>query len=265
MDEAHTTLLYSMFRNDFVSISRNPWFREVAGGWINAQFDPTCAVPADLTRNGADDLILCNPRGKVQFFQQTLSGTFRNMVLPNNGNLYNWMNARVVDVTNDGLADLVVSKQVLARGRVWNRILIFRGIQAYPYFNFGTPHFTTNVPAEAYDVEVLDVNGDGRKDIYIPQRNAASQTYCGTRTNEKVIQWWGGGESQPPTNWIPPKDQVRDILLFGRNKLGNRFRKVTMWHEIPGCSTYMHKFSDKAMILSKSDTTHPGFNAFLEW
>lgn len=163
-----------MFRNDFRSISDTPWFTEVPGSWVNALFEPTCALAVDVTRDGRDDLILCNPEGLPRFFRQKTNG-FARLRTPDNSNLRNWRGAKVDDVNRDGLKDLVVTQTINGQ----HRLLIFSGTRKHPFFNFQKPFFSTRLPHEAPDLEILDVNKDRRKDIYVLQRSTDPKTYCG--------------------------------------------------------------------------------------
>ena len=68
-----------------------------------------------------------------------------------------------------------------------------------------SPLYEKYLDYNAPDLELIDVNDDEKKDIYIVQSNTEdSESYCGKR---------GAGW---PSNlsFVPPIDEVQDYLLF---------------------------------------------------
>jgi len=144
---------------------------QIRGPWIK-RFDVFCAVAADgelqlekyfvasaflsctkkqcsnflcfntVNNDGLDDLILCDKKGHPKMYVQNKAGKFRAIHIPNTSHVKIWRNARVGHVTNGKLPDLVVVDGTgPVRGKkkeifVPPRLLIFRGINRPPYFNF---------------------------------------------------------------------------------------------------------------------------------
>lgn len=85
-----------------------------------------------------------------------------------------WTAVRLRDVTNDGVLDLVVVANRPNGAASW--LFVFRGVNSQSRFDFDTPYFRVQLPFHAPDVEVLDANGDGIKDIYVMQTELVG--YC---------------------------------------------------------------------------------------
>lgn len=122
---------------------------------------------ADINRDGLDDLIVCNKGAKSRIYVQRNGGSFKQMALPLAG--VKWRNVRVGYVTRNQLPDLVVVEEHFLR--------IYRGIPIEPYFNFRKPYYSRQLPYAAYDVEILDVNKDSVKDIFVSMADE-TQGYC---------------------------------------------------------------------------------------
>jgi hypothetical protein len=132
--------------------------------------------------------------------------------------------------------------------------LVFKGRAVSPYFDFLNPYYQRDMGWTAVDVEVLDVNRDGRADLYVSKVNSARGQFCGP--HGKVIYL--------PDNEIPPLDKARDVLLLGNNRR-TRFTIVQMQHSRPGCGSIVQRWDARTMLLAQGDFNHPGFDLLLEW
>lgn len=245
---------------------RKRFFRVVPGPWASHHKNPSCAIAADINRDGRDDLILCNKGDTAQIYVQTATDEF----LPNSAVGFprfnkNWRNARVGDLDGDGFEDLVV----VWHGELHSRLRVFRGISGRPYFNFTTPYFDKYLPFAAPDLELVDVNNDQATDIYVVQkderRGMETPNYCGGKFS--VSDWWGKGNT-PPANWVPPRDVAPDLLFINRPEAllpKRRFQRVKMRHSEPGCGYYAKRFDENSLVLAQGGFARPGHQLFLEW
>jgi hypothetical protein len=147
-------------------------------------------------------------------------------------------------------------------------LIVFQGKRQPPYFNFAKPWFEAKLDYPAPDLEILDVNKDNAKDIYVVQvdEDGSDNAYCTSSSPEK---WWknvkGSKGPDPAPNWRPPLDQAKDYLFMGQRSK-TRFRQVKLQHSLPGCGFLAQRFGDdKTMILSQGNFQHPGQNLLLEW
>lgn len=242
------------------------YFEEVEGPW-KQNFDATAVLVADINRDGLDDLIVCSD-AKPFFFVQNSNGTWESVILPNNGKyLWKWRNVRVGDFTGDGIPDLVVAKS----GEVDAGFFIFKGMNSKPYFNFATPFLDVNLPYATPDIELLDVNGDGRWDLYVVQVDEKKDinTFC-AKTKYlwgDVSRWWGNDSNNykaPPPLWVPPLDEAQDLLYIANDDYS--FDKVTMKHAYPGCGGMVTKYgNNRTLSLFQGTFVHPGYNLLLQW
>jgi hypothetical protein len=188
--------------------------------------------------------------------------------------------ARVADVTGDGIVDLVVvglgESEYAPKDSTFVRI--YSGIQDYPHFDFSVPYFERTMPYGTPDVEILDVNSDGIADIYVVQADEMTpRTYCaGTFQNR---DWWAEG-NQPPRAFVPPHDLAPDLLLVGKIKSSmaasssnsesdsssSPYTEVFMNHSKPGCGFFTELFGNNhTMILGQGTNNRPGHSLLLQW
>jgi hypothetical protein len=246
--------LHRVFRNVYSAPGVFPYFVEVRGPWAAAGlFDASCAAAGDFTGDGRDDLVVCNAGGPALLAAQRPGHAFARVpLLPaKNPYIQQWKKARLADATGDGRLDLVVI--------TWaNALRVFRGRAASPYFDFSAPYYQRALPATANDVEVLDVNRDGRPDLYVVLVNAAKGQFCSKR----------GRVVNLPANVTPPADAARDLLLVGngaRRPAAARFTPVAMQHAMPGCGSVAERWDARTMLLSQGGFNHPGYHLLLEW
>jgi hypothetical protein len=182
-----------------------------------------------------------------------------------------WRNARVADVTGDGIADLIV---VGDKGKTINQprsyVRIFKGLGHYPYFDMSRRGvwFERRLPYATPDVEILDVNQDGRADIYIVQADEDEEgTYCGRPFDPS--QWWGDNRAQPPKHFKPPIDEAPDLLLVAKPSATNSvpdFKWVRMNHRERGCGSLAEVYGNNyTMLLSHGNMDKPGYSGLLQW
>jgi hypothetical protein len=243
--------LHRMFRNVYSAPGRFPYFVEVPGPWAERLFPATCAVAGDFSGDGQDDLIVCNPADVSLLARKVGTGHgFVKVALPSRSpHIQNWGKVRLADVTGDGRKDLVV----LTSSSI---VLVFKGQAASPYFDFFTPYYKRAMPFSATDVEVLDVNQDGRPDLYVSLVNSAKGQFCGPHGRVVVL----------PKDVIPPRDRAQDILLLGNaRQAASRFTPVTMQHSLPGCGSFVERWDGRTMLLSQGGFNHPGYHLLLEW
>lgn len=176
--------VHRMYQNVYKSDNKKPWFKEVKGPWTTL-FEASCAVAGDLNGDGRDDLIVCDQYGKALVVRQKAGAKWSKIWIPNTSYMRNWRNARIIDVTGDGVKDVVVVQDASPA-----RLLIFKGRRGKPFnsIDFRRPYFSASLPHAAPDVEAIDANGDGIVDLYVVQTNEKSG-YCGPGDANR---WWGG-------------------------------------------------------------------------
>jgi FG-GAP-like repeat len=247
---------HRMFKNVFTAPNKFPYFVEVPGPWIRLFVAP-CSVSGDFTGDGRDDLVVCNGSGPALLVRQgNAPDSFVQVpVPPSNPYVVQWHNARLADITGDGRKDLVVVTGPRSRGTVepWY-LIVFRGIPASPYFDFARPYFRKQMPYVPSDVEVLDVNRDGRTDIYVVQVDDRRGSWCGPQG--KVIQL--------PKDVVPPPDRAPDVLFVGVRD-ARRFVPVKMQHSRPGCGAIAQRWDHRTMLLSQGSFDNSGYMLLLEW
>lgn len=242
--------LHRMFRNVFESPERFPYFEEVPGPWTSRYFPTFHAEAGDFTGDGVDDLIVCDMSGPAVLARQRSDGTFRGVILPKN-NVYvrSWRSARIADVTGDGRPDLVV---VTSPNRT-KLLRVFKGVKGRPYFDFNRPYFEASLRWNAPDVEVMGVNGDGRRDIYVVQVDESEGKFC-----------FHHGVKRLAPDVVPDLDNAHDVLFLGTQG-SVPYKKVVMDHAQPGCGNIAQRWDDRTMLLGQGAFDNPGYQLLLEW
>jgi len=177
-----------------------------------------------------------------------MDGTWSEVALPSSSKLLRyWQSARVDYITHNDRKDLVVGWSYSQQ----NFVHVFKGIPQPPYFDFRTPHYSEQLQNPAGDLEVMDVNADGRPDIYVVQ----SQTGCGKDFNA-----------------VPPLNHARDVLLVGGNFIDDEgvghepFTKIKLKHKGHGCGGLVRKFGNpQTLLLTEGSALHVGYTYLLEW
>lgn len=249
---------------------RSFFFEETPGPWDRLQTHANCLVVADLNGDGMDDILICNQRHTALIYIQSSSNNntgaeeFTPLSMPPH---LKWRQARAVDVTGDGIVDLVVvglGRSEYAPKSSSSFVRIYKGLRSYPHFEFATPYFERSMPYGTPDLEVLDVNGDGKADIYIVQSDETTPgSYCAGPFDSR--QWWTKG-NQPPVTFVPPVDVAPDLLLVGSSNNGSVYEEVFMWHSEPGCGFFTELFgNNRTMILGQGTNSRPGHSLLLQW
>ena len=239
-------------------------FDEVEGPWIeHTTYD--CVIAADVNNDGIEDIVVCDRdrQGKIFIQNEDLSWTGINLRPIGNDEKY-WADARVADVTGDGLVDLIT----VGPSRPWHgsrsgmrpRMRIFRGDPSLPlYFDFDNPYFEQYFEdVETRAVEVIDANGDGRLDVYVMLNDAALKDTDRCRSIPSLEEaFW------------PPVDTAPDILFVATQELedisDDRFIPVEMDHSLIGCEGHLAKWDDHTIALAQGGFTREGENVLLKW
>ncbi len=113
-------------------------------------------------------------QGRVQLYRNRGNGTFapvKRYQTPSAGKA-----VRAVDIDNDGIRDLVYVARGVSyiRGDLKGGRLIIR--KGYGDFKFG-PFKMGRAGSSAYNVQTVDVNGDGFLDFFCPNERARTVTY----------------------------------------------------------------------------------------
>ena len=262
-----------MFRKTGDFSPKKPWkryFSHVRGPW-QKWTNASCAISADINRDGLDDLIVCNQKEGAFIFVQRKNGVFGHSIPTVDKSQRNWRNARVADLTGDGIPDLAV----VYHSENSSFLRVFKGIKKPPYFQFRSrSYYNRRLPFAAPDLEVIDADRDGNMDLYIVQADERQRrkdgtfrrnNYCGGRL--KPARWWSGGRNRisPPDSFVPPRDIAPDLLLLGQPKTKNRFKVVKMKHQEPGCGYFVKRFNRRSLVLVQGGFVRPGFQLLLEW
>eukprot|EP00978_Attheya_sp_CCMP212_P029299 scaffold103624_cov56-Attheya_sp.AAC.2 len=240
--------------------SDGSFFTEVTGPW-ELYFEASCVVVADFDDNGTDDILFCNQRGGAMMFTQDTDGSWTNAVLATSNrakrNTKHWRKTRVEDVTNDGIPDLIV----VGWRSPWY-VRVFKGIPKPPFFDLRQPYFERIMEYPTPDVEVLDMNGDGFKDIYVIQTDEENENgYCGEdfkKQKRNFPEWL----SSP--DFVPPLDNANDLLLIGTPNFKTPL-EIPMDHSEPGCGFMVTKFGDRTLALAQGTRQRLGHNLLLHW
>uniref|UniRef100_A0A7S1Y1V0 Uncharacterized protein n=1 Tax=Grammatophora oceanica TaxID=210454 RepID=A0A7S1Y1V0_9STRA len=256
--------VHRMFR---VTRGQAPYFVEVlhenGDPWLKHTVATSVKI-GDINGDGLDDILVTNENEAALLLIQNKEGFAFTSI--NMAGSENWRAARIADLNGDGISDLVVTK-----GYRYNRggpflVRIFQGTGKAPYFDLNNPIYELNAPFPAGDVEILDVNGDGRKDIYVVQADEATDNFCGNPQGGPFNpQKWYGTGGFPPKDFVAPKDMAPDILLMGQQEYFT-YDMVKMNHQVPGCGFLTEKFgNDWTMILSHGEIARAGNNVVLTW
>lgn len=138
------------------------------------------AHKTDVDHDGLDDLIVCQG-GSSLIFHQLPDGSFEVFEgTDENGKaeaFEGWKSVRVGHVLGSDCPDLVVGG-VTKEGRHFVRV--YKGKRGRPYFNFNEPAYELYVDHSIPDLELIDVDDDGRLDIYVIQNDISDpSSYCG--------------------------------------------------------------------------------------
>jgi len=258
--------IHRMFR---VTRGQEPYFEEVLHDnkdpWLK-NTEATQVKIGDINGDGLDDIIVTNRQEDAMMFIQNKNDfTFTNVDMKGS---HNWRAIRIVDMNGDGISDLVVTEGYQYNWGGPFPFRIFEGTGVAPYFDLNNPVFKLNLPFPSGDVEIMDVNGDGNKDIYVVQADEASDNYCGNPTAGgppfSAQKWYGTG-GFPPADFVAPIDKAPDLLLMGKPNYFT-FDKVEMDHKMPGCGFLAERFgNDHTMILSHGGLARAGTNVLLTW
>lgn len=242
-------------------------FGEVRVGPYYAYTKATCLLTFDVDGDGLDDIIMCNEKTRAVILLQNSNTTFRSMQVVGFRSR-DWRNARVADVNNDGIQDLVV----VGHGGKYNNktkpyLRVFEGSRDAPYFDFrisANLMYELELPFATPDIEILDINEDGAPDIYVVQTEEFTRgTYCGRWFNHR--EWYSGGV-QPPASFSPPVDIAPDVLLVNTGKSGkDMFDHVYMDFEEPGCGSKVERFGNRTLLLAHGAPSRAGPNLLLQW
>ena len=177
-----------------------------------------------------------------------------------------WRNARVGDVTGDGIVDVVVvGFGGGSESNPTSYLRVFQGFAEAPFFDFRQKgvYFEAELPYAAPDLELFDANNDGLADIYVVQTNEVNSTYCSGGFDAR--SWWSVG-TQPPPEFEPPSDDANDLVFLRDNSPGIRFVPVSMSHSEPGCGSMVQRFgSNRTLLLAQGTPSRPGHNLLLQW
>jgi hypothetical protein len=157
-----------------------------------------CAA-ADLTGNGRPDLVVTTTRG-VDVLWNDGTGRFTTSALPAHG----WYaGVAVADVNGDGRPDIFVAGYADASEPVPNSLSGFptnvAGVRDLLFLNEGRRRFRevgvqAGLESAAYrhglGAQFVDVNGDGRPDLYVANDEDPNQLYVN-------VPWPGGAKADP--------------------------------------------------------------------
>lgn len=254
------------------------YFSEVRGPF-NIDTDATCAFTLDANNDGLDDLIMCNRKEfPSMFVQNSGGGSWRSVSMDyGRANTRNWRKIRTADVTGDGIPDLLVA--------FWGNkpdFKVFKGIRESPYFDLKRAYYAARLPNAIPDLEVVDVNRDGKLDIYIVQSDERKfepnsnklrtpMPYCAGPFVHK--RWWRTGGNQPPRSFTPPRDRASDFVLLNvitsatasKRKNRSAFNQIRMRHAEPGCGSLVKPFGPGKLVLAQGDFVRPGHQLLLDW
>ena len=132
---------HQMFLNGYTTAAAKPYFKEVTGPY-KRNFTASCAYAADISKNGVDDLIVCQPKGLAQMYLQKVDGNWVQQALPNSKYTTGWRIVRVKEMNRDKFDDIVIVS--VNKGKYWLRV--FKGKAAKPYFNFTAPFYEKSFP-----------------------------------------------------------------------------------------------------------------------
>jgi len=169
----------------------------------------------------------------------------------------------VEDVTGDGIPDLIVANEYSSGQYV---LTVYKGKKRRGTFNWRRPFYNVRTVFAIPDIEILDVNGDGRNDIYVVQTDSNKDgTYC-SLNRKSQIELILNGEPEPGPDFLPPKDTAKDWLLVRGPNNRPKFEPFRMQHRFRGCGFQAERFGDnKTMVLTQGDEQHVGYTLLLTW
>lgn len=141
------------------------------------------ADAADVDNDGDLDIIVANvnfmTRGAIEnrLLLNDSTGVFTSaptanlMAVPNAASSFT---IKFVDLDADGDPDILSPRSILGQG---GEIDVWINDGAGRFSSPNSPLFSSTPSGSAFDVEVLDVNGDGLKDLYICNRTGPDQLF----------------------------------------------------------------------------------------
>jgi len=153
----------------------------------------------------------------------------------------------ITDPSGGGMPDLVITTGSYS-GQVRHMMWILKSIPDPPFFDFEFPYTGERLPRMGLDLEILDVNNDGYKDIYVVQQ---FDTDC-EKNYEKT----------------PVVDRGRDLLYVSKPGPDGKIKldKVYMENELRGCGGFIKRYgNDQTAVLANGNHEHCGFHYLLEW
>lgn len=240
----------------FQKLNGFPWFKEIEGPW-NVYTNSSGILKGDFDGDGREDFIISN---RMDYPIMVLQNNWKQIPLKISKRNLNWRSMRLGDINGDGIQDLVVS--YFGHKGVVN---VFKGIPRAPFFDFAkAPYFHMSFPYAIPDVELIDINRDGKLDVYVVQTDtrpeAGQKKYCAGYFVHK--QWWRYG-NQPPLNFVPPQDSAKDVLLLNQGR--HKFTTVELNHSEPGCGNLVRPWKGNSLLLTQGDFVRPGHQLVLEW
>ena len=256
----NTHRMYRIIPDPAKTVSNHSFFfREVQFYSWRRNTKASCLLTQDLNNDGLDDVLMCNEGRRSLIFLQNQDSTWTTV--PTTGDQSkDWSNARVADITGDGISDLIV----VGRGAE-GYVRIFEGKPTFPHFDFlQRPFFERRLPYSSPDVELVDANNDGILDMYVVQVNqtVSSDNYCSHASS--TVDFYGQTGPKAPDDFTPPLDRAKDLLLLGNSD--GTFDDVWMEHEEPGCGYMVEQFgSNHTLLLAQGSDGKSGHNLLLQW
>jgi len=219
------------------------------GPWIS--YDPINSPPlvGDFNGDGLDDVLAFSWYDKSHMWIAKPDGTWIEQPLPSHSTTFAGQAARLASVTNNpnGKPDLIMSVGGYTGINRWY-VHVIEAINEPPYFDFKFPFYSERLGTIGLDIEVVDANNDGIKDIYVIQLN-----------NVDCNKNYGT---------LPTIDRGRDLLLVGSATPDGRrkFEKVRMESEVRGCGGLVSPWKNgNSLILANGNWEHVGCHYLLEW
>jgi len=218
----------------------------------------------DVNNDGLDDLILCYKNKPAEMYVQGAT-SWRRIRLPGrNAAVKNWASVRV------GILNGRRSLVAVGAESENSRLLIFRSMSQAPYFYFPKPLYACRCPVATPDVEIIDVNGDGRNDLYVLQQTktkgycksaSEANTFLPASVDTSVV----GRLMEIPDSFHPPKDRAQDVLLIATRRKNLPFRKLAVRCRFRGCGTLVQKLGARSLVRAGGAFYQWGDNYLLRW